>query len=127
MRFSPTFAVLSIILALFLQSCRKETPLLKNFDSEAWKKDRLGCMGKRAEHIESLASQKNVLKGLGQNQIIELLGKPDFQELASRNQRFYVYYYRRGAHCEGGKPNLKQDTVLRVRFSALDGVNEVIN
>lgn len=109
----------------FLCFACKETPSLKNFDTNIWKKDLLGCMDKRGAYIQSLASQKNILKGLGQNQIIEILGKPDFQELGSRNQRFYIYYYKRGAQCEGGKPNLKQDAVLRVRFSALDSVNEI--
>ncbi len=114
-----------LVAALVLVACRRETPTLKDFDAESWKKDRMGCMDKRASLIGSLTAQKEILKGLGQNQIIEILGKPDFQELASRNQRFYIYYYKRGQACEGGKPNLKQDAVLRVRFSALDGVNEV--
>lgn len=112
-----------------LSACR-ELPTLKGFDSKAWQGDRLGCKGARARQIQTLLAQKDKLKGLGQNQVMALLGKPDFQDLASRNQRFYVYYYQKGKQCEEptiSSVNLKTDRVLRIRFSALDAVNEITN
>ena len=103
----------------------KETPILERFDSKAWKNDRMGCKGGRAKAFPLLSIQKEKLKGLGQNQVLALLGKPDLQELAPRNQRCYIYYYKEGHQCQGGKLNIKQDLILRVRFDALDRVNEI--
>ena len=116
--------LLSICLAC-LTACR-EAPILENFDTTVWKNDRLGCKGQRATIFPHLSSQKDKIKGLGQNQVLQMLGKPDFHELASRNQRFYIYYYKQGKQCEkGGKVNINQDKILRIRFDALDRVNEI--
>jgi len=105
-------------------SC-KETPVLEGFDQKTWKSDRLGCNGQRAKSLPLLKQQKEKLKRLGQNQVLQLLGKPDFQELASRNQRFYIYYHRQGQQCQGVKGRLQADAILRIRFDALDRVNEI--
>ncbi len=115
---------LLLFITLCLASC-KETPILENFNSPAWKSDHLGCKGQRHKEMPSLTIQKEKLKRLGQNQIMALLGRPDLQELAPRNQRTYVYYYKQGHQCEGGKINIKQDVILRIRFDALDRVNEI--
>jgi hypothetical protein len=124
-----TVNFLLLILCVSLSACR-EVPTLKGFNSKAWQEDRLGCKGLRTQQIQTLLEQRDKLKGLGQNQVMAILGKPDFQELASRNQRFYIYYYQKGKQCEEptiSSVKLKTDRVLRIRFSALDSVNEITN
>lgn len=113
------------IACCFVACSTPPAPTLDNFDSKTWIKDRLGCKGERAKLFASLTAQKEKLKGLGQNQILSILGKPDFHELASRNQRFYIYYYNTGHQCKGGTPNIRRDSVFKVRFSPLNAVNEI--
>jgi outer membrane protein assembly factor BamE (lipoprotein component of BamABCDE complex) len=120
-----------ILLCLFGVFACQKSPKLENFDSKLWKKDKLACKNLRKDLIKSLSLQKEKLKGLGQNQIMQILGKPDLQELHNRNQRFYVYFYEKGKICD--TPNsiadytkLDKEKIVLVRFTAIDKVTEVI-
>ena len=115
--------VIFILGNIFLSSCR-ETPLLKGFDSKIWKNDRNACKDLRKKQIEYIQKDKDKLKGLGQNQILSLLGKPDAHELYDRNQRFYVYFFTKGNQCEG-KTDINRGNTLKLRFSAMDAVTEI--
>jgi outer membrane protein assembly factor BamE (lipoprotein component of BamABCDE complex) len=112
------------VLIFILGACKSE-PTLADFNQERWKKDRNACLNLRKDLIKSLFAQKDKIKGLGQNQIMRLLGRPDYQELYNRNQRFYVYFYEKGEQCQG-KPNLVMGKNIQIRFSALDAVTEVL-
>lgn len=121
-----------IIILLFcclLFAC-KEVAKLDNVDSKIWKNDRMACKNERKQMVQSILRQKEKLKKLGQNAIIKLLGKPDYQELQGRNQRTYIYFYEKGEPCE--KPNnvthyanLATSKILKIRFNATDMVNEI--
>lgn len=116
---------------IFIQlSCQTKVSL-ENFESEVWKNDKFGCKNLRQTQVKSLISQKEKIKGLGQNQIMQLLGKPDFQELYARNQRFYIYFYQKNQICD--QPNnvintasIQNQKTIKLRFSALDMVTEVL-
>lgn len=109
-----------------LFSC-KEKAHLANFDSEKWKNDRLACQNQRKELLHILKENQENLKGLGIAQILSILGSPDVQQLYKRKQRFYIYFYETGLQCEDkSKVGLEQSKVVKVRFSALDAVSEVI-
>jgi hypothetical protein len=110
----------------FLLACQ-ETPKLDNFDNARWIKDRLACNDKRKDLIPSLEKQIEKLKGLGQNQILSILGKPDFHELHERNQRFYIYFFEKGEQCNTKMTtvDIKAKKTLKLRFSALDRVTEI--
>ncbi len=104
---------------------------LDNFNIDVWKNDKFGCKNLRLVEVKSLIAQKEKIKGLGQNQIIQLLGKPDFQELYARNQRFYIYFYQKNETCD--QPNnviktapIQNQKTIKLRFSALDMVTEVL-
>jgi hypothetical protein len=123
------FLFLLCVCAFLLVGC-KETPKLENFDSDIWKKDKLACKNQRKDLVKSILQQKEKLKRLGQNQIIKILGRPDFQELQNRNQRTYIYFYEKGEPCQ--TPNsikkyadLSTAKILKIRFNATDMVNEV--
>jgi outer membrane protein assembly factor BamE (lipoprotein component of BamABCDE complex) len=116
-----TFVLLNLV---FIAAC-KEIPQLENFDKLEWTKDRQGCQNLRRKHLQSLENQRDKFKGLGQNQVMQLLGKPDIQELYNRNQRFYVYFYEKGSQCEG-KADIINGKFIKIRISALDAVTEVL-
>jgi outer membrane protein assembly factor BamE (lipoprotein component of BamABCDE complex) len=109
---------------LFVIAC-KEAPKLDNFDKIEWTKDRQACQNLRKKYLQSIENQKDKFKSLGQNQVMQLLGKPDIQELYNRNQRFFVYFYEKGGQCEG-KADIINGKVIKIRISALDAVTEVL-
>lgn len=117
-----------IIPLLVSISCQKSLPDLKDFDSAAWKNDPLGCLNEREKLLNQLEKNKEKFIGLGQNQVLSILGKPDIQNLYQRNQRFYVYFYQKGRQCEEDIYDLdiRNAEVVQIRFSALDAVTEVV-
>jgi hypothetical protein len=97
---------------------------IEGFDSAAWQDDRLGCGGGRKALRESFDNVRQELKGLTQNEVLDVLGKPDFQRLYERNQKFYVYFLEPGAQCEG-KADASRARTAVIRFSAIELVTEV--
>lgn len=69
-----------------------------------------------------LNRQKNKLQGLSESQIIELLGRPDQNELYKRNQKFFSYYLQSSPAClTDSLPPVK----LVLRFNAMGRAKEV--
>ncbi len=121
------YFIISLCLIGFIAlSACQETPELKGFDQKIWKEDKLGCKNQREKYIPLLLDNKDKLIGLGQNQILSLLGRPDFSELYQRGQRYYIYYYAEDKPCQDEEPDIHQDKVFKVRFSALDAVTEIV-
>ena len=97
---------------------------IKGFDTTTWQADRLGCGGQREALRQSFDTIRQELKGLTQDEVLDVLGKPDFQRLYERNQKFYVYFLEPGAQCEGKADASRARTVV-LRFSAIELVTEV--
>src|SRR6188768_3150667 len=101
----------SFLLSLFiiiLYSCGQPTPILEGVDIELWKSDKYGCLKQRTQFIVSITNQRDKLKSLTEDDIIDLLGRPDQNELYSRNQKFYRYFLEPGPSCEHAVPNPKR-------------------
>jgi len=113
------FPILAIV---FLISCGKPVPELSAIDLNAWKADRGGCKSQRAEYLGYLQTQIEALKGLSEDDIIKLLGRPDRNELYKRNQKFYYYDIEPGKNCGAGQPANHQ---LIFRFNAMSRAKEV--
>jgi outer membrane protein assembly factor BamE (lipoprotein component of BamABCDE complex) len=111
------------IIALFNFTGCNTNVNLKNFDEEKWIKDSHGCNLDRLSMMESLDEQTDELKGLNQDEIIMLLGKPDQNELYKRNQKFFIYYIT-PKNCE--KKKYESYTYLSIRFNATGLAKEVI-
>jgi hypothetical protein len=109
-RFSP------LILLLCLAACTKPLPELEGLDTGRWKEDKNACAGKRALMEASLMTEKDKLKGLSEMDIVELLGKPDENELYKRNQKFFSYYVTPGPDCPDHEELPKK---LVIRFNAM--------
>ncbi len=72
---------------------------------------------------EAMVAQQDKLLALEELQIVELLGKPDQNELYKRNQKFFYYYLQPSRECNPG------DTLspkrLSIRFNAMGLAKEV--
>ena len=112
---------LYLFLISLVCACERPLPTLEGIDLNQWKNDKNGCLGKRASMIKPLQEQKNKLQGLSEMQIIDLLGRPDQNELYSRNQKFYNYSLEPGKAC-GVNLDPKK---LSVRFNATGRAKEI--
>lgn len=72
---------------------------------------------------ESIESQKEKLLALDQLQIVELLGRPDQNELSKRNQKFFYYFIEPGPVCANATDSLAAR--LAIRFNAMGLAKEV--
>lgn len=118
----PKISLMFLALTVVL-SCGKPLPKLENINLDEWKSDKNGCNGKRAQFIDALKTERTKLAGLNEMSIIELLGKPDQNELYKRNQKFYFYFLQPGALCGNDSiPALR----LSVRFNAMGLAKEVM-
>ncbi len=81
-------------------------------------------MGKRSSMQESIIAQHSKLLALEELQIVELLGKPDQNELYKRNQKFFYYYLQSAKECNAGDSTLIPKR-LSIRFNAMGLAKEV--
>ncbi|MBL7862609.1 MAG: hypothetical protein JNJ65_15695 [Cyclobacteriaceae bacterium] len=109
-------------LSLILCACGKPLPDLAPIDLEPWKSDKGGCLQVRSASIDALILQREELKGLSETDLINLLGRPDRNELYKRNQKFYYYDLEPGLACADAVKNNQQ---LVVRFNAMGLAKEV--
>ena len=107
---------LSFFLFIILLSCSSR-PEIPGFDSEGWKEDLGGCNGNRLEQINTTELEE-ALVGLTESEIVQLMGKPDQNELYKRNQKFYVY--------ELGPCGDVPSPYLQIRFSATNIAREAM-
>ena len=113
---------LSVLLITAITGCGNPLPELANLDLDAWKDDKHACASYRSGNIESLRSQKDKLLALKESQIIELLGRPDRNELYKRNQKFFHYSLQADSTCSA-----TQESALRlvIRFNAMGLAKEI--
>lgn len=112
------------ILILVLTSCGKSIPTLDGVDRENWIADPHGCKSVRATMVQSLEAEKDKLLALNEMQIVEVLGKPDENELYKRNQKFYYYQLTpSNQFCPAAPDSSAQQLVIR--FNAMGLAKEV--
>ena len=110
------------LLGIFIIGCQSK-PIIEHFDVEAWQNDETGCNNVRGSLVETLMLQKEKLYGMGQEDIQDILGKPDRHELYSRNKKSFTYFVSPGPDCSTpSDPQLK----LIVRFDGIGRAKEII-
>lgn len=119
--FNNSFPIVVATILIFC-GCNNRSSL-DNFDSKVWKSDAGGCEGKRKEIAEKFPGFREKLKGKSNKEILNILGKPDKNELYRRSQKFFIYYLTPSEECENGS---EIATYMQVRFSALGQSNEVL-
>ena len=105
-----------------LVSCDK-IPEIEGFDPSVWKADFSGCKGERAKLSPILESKRKALKGVGEHELLEMLGKPNSVQLLERQQRYFIYWIQNPAECLDSTQSYRE---VRIRLSALNKVSEVL-
>lgn len=123
MRKKIHYLLLMLGVASLMVGC-KSAPTIEGFDAKIWKNDPKACKNQRAALLPALEKNKDKLVKVESGQLMQLLGRPDKNELYRRNQRFYVYYIDAGNQCKGNSGKLGR--ILRIRIDALQRVSEVV-
>ena len=114
---------LGLIILILCSGCGKPLPTLEGIDLRRWQEDKHACSNIRGTMRDALDGEKEKLLSLTQMQIVELLGKPDENELYSRNQKFFYYYLDPAPSCA----NVRDSTAERlvIRFNAVGLAKQV--
>jgi hypothetical protein len=117
-------ALAGALLSMNLMSCSPPPDTFGKLDLKKWRGDRGGCNGVRATLIPDFKAEIQNLKGNSANTIGDLLGRPDINQIADRNQKFYIYYLEKGTHCD--RPGQKSESSsVAIRMSAIGLATEV--
>ncbi|QHT71547.1 hypothetical protein GXP67_35235 [Rhodocytophaga rosea] len=114
-----------LLLGLVLLCACSDSKTFVNFDHQLWQQDKMACQGIRSKLAVDFENIRRELLGYSQQDIIDVLGKPDIQLLSERTQKFYVYFIETGSQCKGDTGNSKAKTVS-VRFNAMGLASEII-
>jgi hypothetical protein len=107
-----------------LTGCSSPPNQLGKLDLVKWRADRGGCAGVRASLVDDFKTVRQELKGKSSNEIGQILGRPDSEQLDDRNQKFYIYFLEKGQHCQD--PKVKTDSrSVALRISAIGLVTEI--
>ncbi len=118
-------AVAYISILVGVGACGPAPDKIGKLDLVKWRADQNGCQNIRAKQINDFkAIQQTEIKGRSANELGDLLGNPDRQQLADRNQKYYVYFIGRGPHCTD-RTNLTNSPTVAIRFSAMGIATEV--
>ncbi len=112
-----------LFIALGFMACNQSIDL-PHVDELAWKNDKNGCELVRATLIEGIEQDKDLLKGLSQDDVIGVLGKPDQNELFKRNQKFFIYNIT-PYDCDKSVNKISRK-YLSIRFNATGLAKEII-
>lgn len=112
-----------LFLASFSMACTKQ-PDLQGFDALAFKADKGACQSQRVKQIAWLQLHRANFKGVSSNDLEDILGKPDIQQLADRNQEYYVYFLEPGPQCQS-KGQVATAYTIAFRFSAIGLATEI--
>jgi hypothetical protein len=103
------------IVLVLAGACGKPLPTLEGIDLSQWKNDKKGCNHFREKMITQLTDQKEKLKGLSEDDVIALLGRPDQNELYKRNEKFFKYFLVPGPSCKSDSSEM----ILSIRFNSV--------
>lgn len=116
--------LLSVILVVLFAGCGPAPDTLGKLNLKGWRGDRGGCNGVRATLVPGFKAEIQNLKSMSSNTIGELLGRPDINQIADRNQKYYIYFLERGTHCD--RPGEKSNSPsVAIRMSAMGIATEI--
>ncbi|MGF1639095.1 MAG: hypothetical protein ACFCUU_18610 [Cyclobacteriaceae bacterium] len=121
MKLGSIRVALLLVFIICLNGCARKQRFV-DFESDAWIEDRNGCEGVRENMKDDLLKVKFRLRGKSTSDIIDILGRPDAQELYQRNQKYYMYYIQPGPECP---QKSEKPMTLFIRFSAVGVANEI--
>jgi hypothetical protein len=107
-----------------MYACNTTPDTFGKLDLKSWRNDRNGCNGTRLTQLAAFKAEAQQLKGKRSDEIGTLFGRPDVNQLADRNQKFYIYYLETGPQCasRGAKSDSRS---VALRMSAIGLVTEI--
>ena len=112
-----------VLMGLFV-GCGSAPDTFGKLDVKKWRSDRGGCNGVRATLIPAFRAEIQHLKGNSANTIGEVLGRPDINQIADRNQKYYIYFLEKGIHCDHPTEKSNSPSVA-IRMSAIGLATEI--
>ncbi|WP_428659196.1 hypothetical protein [Runella sp.] len=118
------YTALSFFLLFTITSCSSAPEKIGNLDLVKWRSDRGGCKDVRKGLEKEFVKVQNEFLGKHIDEVGYALGRPDIQQLASRDQKFYVYFLEKGVHCNDiTQKSAAQKAILR--FNAVGLLSEI--
>ncbi|MCE7068216.1 hypothetical protein [Dyadobacter sp. CY326] len=112
-------------LSLFgIAACSSAPDNLGGLDLKKWRSDRGGCNNVRAGIAKDFKKIEGELKGKFADDIGELLGRPDIQQLGERNLKYYVYFLSKGSQCTDIQSKSTAPKVI-LKFNAVGLLSEI--
>ncbi|WP_420149328.1 hypothetical protein [Spirosoma sp.] len=110
--------------AIILAGCSSAPDTFGKLNVKKWRSDRGGCNGIRATLVTDFKAEVQNLKGQSANALTDILGRPDINQIADRNQKFYIYFLEKGPQCDqpGAKSNSQS---VAIRMSAIGLATEI--
>tara|TARA_B100000686_G_C16619675_1_gene878503 strand:+ start:80 stop:433 length:354 start_codon:yes stop_codon:yes gene_type:complete len=111
---------------ILLMSCSTNIPDIYGLDYIKWIEDKNGCKGERIKLVHHIIKNSDKFLRFSQNQMIDILGKPDNQTLYTRGQTIYFYYVKYNDNCKTSEIKNEDDQIkLEIRFDALNRSKEL--
>ena len=110
-----------VLLTLLVSGCTGNPKI--SFDAEKWRSDPNGCRMERYQMYQEIMDDHDILVGLNNRQIIQILGKPERNELYQRNQKFFIYSITPSERCNSEYNG--EDVYLFIRFNAVGLSQEI--
>lgn len=117
-----TFYILFITVYTF--SCSSPPDRIGNLDLAKWRSDRGGCKGVRKTMEGDFRKIESEILGKPIDEIGEMFGRPDIHQLGGRSQKFYVYFWEKGVHCDDITQKSSAQKVI-LRFNAVGLLSEI--
>lgn len=116
--------ILFAILTALVLGCTPPPDEFGKLDLKKWRSDRGGCNGIRATLESNFKAEIQNLKGKTANTLGEMLGRPDVNQIADRNQKYYIYFLEKGPQCDmAGKQSNSRS--VAIRMSAMGVATEI--
>ena len=107
-----------------LFACSEAPDNLNGLDLKKWRGDRGGCNNVRTGLVKDFRKVEGELKGKFADDIGELLGRPDIQQLGERNLKYYVYFLSKGTQCDNIQAKSTSPKVI-LKFNAVGLLSEI--
>lgn len=116
--------VFSFFLSSIWVGCSSAPDKFGNLDLVKWRSDRGGCNDVRKGFENDLKQIQDKLLGKHIEEVGSMFGRPDINQLAGRDQKFYVYFLEKGPHCNdiAQKSNAQK---LILRFNSVGLLSEI--
>ncbi len=123
--FNHFFVFLFVGSSLFgALSCSPAPDKLGSLDLVKWRSDRGGCKNVRSTLEKDFVKIQNEILGKHIDEVGYIFGRPDIQQLGSRDQKFYVYFLEKGIHCDDITQKSAAQKVI-LRFNAVGLLSEI--